>query len=118
MARTKLAPASRGSHPGSVTKWCNKLAEHGAGASYASRVRPDLTEEANVSKFSHLWNDLPSAERSRLFPYQVESQLLQLQQARVLIVENHNRMLREMDAWIANIQRDLDKLDVQAVNQS
>lgn len=64
-----------------------------------------------AEKHTHLWNDLPIAERERLAPYQMESQILHLQQARSLIVKNHTRTLEEIDAWIANIRRSLKEVD-------
>jgi ribosome-associated translation inhibitor RaiA len=60
-------------------------------------------------KHDHLWNDLPYAERERLAPYQMESQINNLRGARVIMVEHHKQMLADLDAWISNIQRELDK---------
>lgn len=60
-----------------------------------------------MSEHDHIWNELPFAERKRLAPYMMETQILHLTQARMMIVRNHNRQLAELDAWIGNIQRSL-----------
>ena len=61
-----------------------------------------------MSRHDHLWNDLPAEERHRLMPYQRQTHALHLRQVRSVLVANHKRTLAEIDAWIANIERDLD----------
>jgi hypothetical protein len=58
-----------------------------------------------VSSFDHLWNDMPQEQREKLGPYMRERQILHLQQARAVLVNNHKRALKEIDDWIANIHR-------------
>ena len=60
-----------------------------------------------MSKFDHLWNDLPFEERMRLHPYQIESQILHLKQARALLVRGHQRNMAELNTWIKNLERGL-----------
>lgn len=62
-----------------------------------------------MSKFDHLWNDLSFAERKRLAPNQIECQITHLKQSRALMVKGHQRTLAEMDRWIANLERALEK---------
>jgi len=56
---------------------------------------------------THLWNDLPQAERHRLMPHQFESQIMYLEQARAVLVRGHHRTLAEMDNWIKNLKTGL-----------
>lgn len=56
---------------------------------------------------THLWNDLPFDERSRLMPHQIESQILHLEQARLVFVSGHKRTLRELDSTISNLKDNL-----------
>ena len=58
----------------------------------------------------HLWNDLPKTERERLMPHEMESQLLHIWQCKQKAIESHRRHMKELDAWMANIKRDLDKI--------
>jgi hypothetical protein len=62
-----------------------------------------------MSKYSHLWNDLPIEVRKRLMPCLIESQILHLRQARELIVHHHAEELRELDSWIKNCERSLEQ---------
>lgn len=55
----------------------------------------------------HLWNNLAPDERRRLHPHMIETHILHLEQARAMIVRNHERQLRELDDWIANCRRSL-----------
>lgn len=59
--------------------------------------------------FTHLWNDLPFEERSRMMPYMVESQKLHIIQTKQKAIDAHNRQMREIDEWIKNLDRELDK---------
>jgi len=60
---------------------------------------------------THLWNDLPIGERKRLMPYQMEAQILHLEQAKAVAIRAHKAYLREMNQWVANIRRDLERND-------
>ncbi len=59
---------------------------------------------------SNLWNDMPIEERSRLMPHAMESQLLHIWQCKQKAIEAHKKHMKELDAWMANIKRDLDKI--------
>lgn len=59
------------------------------------------------SEHSRPWNDLPIEERKRLMPYMIQSQILHLQQGMRVAAEAHARYLREMNDWIANLERRL-----------
>lgn len=65
-----------------------------------------------------LWNDLPLAERQRLAPYELETHILHLTQCRAMIVRNHVQQLRELDDWIKNCRRDLDKMTAERIKQT
>ena len=62
-----------------------------------------------MAKFDHLWNDLPLDERKRLAPHQLESQIRHLKSARATIVKGHTRTLADMDQWIGNLEREIQK---------
>jgi len=57
--------------------------------------------------FNHLWNDLPTDERQRLMPHMVESQKLHICQCKRMAILAHERHMRELDAWMANLDREL-----------
>lgn len=59
--------------------------------------------------FTHLWNDMPYEERSRLMPYMIESQKLHIIQTRHKAIEAHERYLRDVEAWLKNLDSDLAK---------
>lgn len=59
---------------------------------------------------SNLWNDMPIEERSRLMPHAMESQLLHIWQCKQKAIDAHKRHIKELDDWMANIKRDLDKI--------
>ena len=61
-------------------------------------------------KYTHLLNDMPKEERERLIPYEMEKHILHLEQAKIVMVRNHKRMIREMDDWIKNIKNSLKKV--------
>jgi hypothetical protein len=58
----------------------------------------------------HLWNDLPLEERKRLMPHAMESQLLHIWQCKQKAIAAHKKHMKELDDWMANIKRDLDKI--------
>ena len=58
-----------------------------------------------------LWNDLPIDERKRLMPYQMESQILHIWQCKQKAIQAHKAHMRQLDDWMANIKRELDKLN-------
>lgn len=64
-----------------------------------------------MSKYAHLWNNLPIEERKRLMPYAIETQIVHLKQGRLKAVEAHKKCLRDFDDHIRNCQRDLDKYE-------
>ncbi len=59
----------------------------------------------------HLWNDLPSDERSRLMPYMIENQITIIEQQKVKAVRAHKRHMKEIDDHIKNQSRELGKLE-------
>ena len=58
---------------------------------------------------THLWNNLPAEERKRLHPYQIETQILCLEQARAALVRGHNETLSSLDNWITELKNHLKK---------
>ena len=59
---------------------------------------------------THLWNDMPKDERKRLMPHAMETQLLHIWQCKQKAIAAHKRHMKELDDWMANIKRDLDKI--------
>lgn len=59
------------------------------------------------SNHTHLWNDLPEDVRKKLAPYLAESQLLHIWQVQQVMKRAHNAAMKEMDDWIAIIERSL-----------
>ncbi len=60
-----------------------------------------------INKFSHLWNDLPKSERHRLMPHMIEAQKLHILQCRQKAINAHKKHIKELDAWIASLNREL-----------
>jgi len=61
-------------------------------------------------KHINLWNDLPEAERHRLMPNMMETQILHIWQCKQKAIAAHKRHMKELNDWMANIKRDLDKI--------
>jgi len=59
--------------------------------------------------FTHLFNDLPKEERARLMPHMMESQLLHIEQVKLVLVRSHRKALKEINDWQNNIRKDLVK---------
>ena len=62
-----------------------------------------------TNDFNHLWNNLPIEERKRLMPHMVESQKLHIWQCKQKAILAHKKHMKELDAWIANLDSDLKK---------
>jgi len=62
------------------------------------------------NEHDYLWNDLPFEERKRLMPYEMESQLRNIWKCKQKAIEAHKRHMKELDDWMCNIKRDLDKI--------
>ena len=60
-----------------------------------------------TSEFSHLWNDLPDAERKRLMPEVIESQKNHIIQCRVKAVRAHKSHLADLDQQIKRLEEGL-----------
>ena len=59
-------------------------------------------------RFTHLWNkDTSKEERTRLMPYEMESQILHIEQVKYKAIESHNRFMRELDEWVEIIKLSL-----------
>jgi len=61
--------------------------------------------------YDSLWNDLPIDERKRLMPHQMESQILHIWQCKQKAIQAHKAHMRQLDDWMENIKRDLDRLN-------
>ncbi len=59
--------------------------------------------------YEHLWNDLPDEERKRLMPYEIENEIVKIQQTREMVVQGHKATLRRIDAWITSLQTSLHR---------
>ena len=64
----------------------------------------------STSKFSSLWNDLPSDERARLMPHMIEAQKRHILQCKQKAIAAHRRHMKELNNWVAELDRDLGKL--------
>lgn len=53
-----------------------------------------------TNEHTHLWNDLPDEERSRLLPYLLQSEINIMKQIRAKAVKHHEAQLAEIDARI------------------
>ncbi len=62
------------------------------------------------NNFSHLWNDLPIEERKRLMPHAIESQRLHILQCKKKAIDAHKRHMKDLDDWIANLNRELERI--------
>jgi len=58
-------------------------------------------------KYNHLWNDLPEAERERLMPHMLESQILHIEQCKQKAVNAHRKHMKELNDQIKNIEHSL-----------
>lgn len=58
-----------------------------------------------------LWNDLPIDERERLMPHQMESQILHIWQCKHKAIKAHKQHMKQLDDWMANIERELKRLN-------
>lgn len=63
------------------------------------------------TKHTHLWNDLPLEERSRLHPYMIETHILHLEQTREKIIRHHNGTIEDINKHIDNLKQALKALD-------
>jgi hypothetical protein len=63
-----------------------------------------------TNKYRNLWNDMPIAERQRLMPYEIECQLRYIWQCKQKAITAHKQYMKELDDWMANIKRELDKI--------
>ena len=59
------------------------------------------------SKFNHLWNDLPKEERMRMMPHMIESQILHIEQCKVMAVRAHKKHMKELNDWVGNLRKSL-----------
>ena len=66
--------------------------------------------KAPPKNHTHLWNDLPESERHRLMPSMMETQLLHIWQCKQKAIAAHKKHMKELDDWMENIKRDLDKI--------
>ena len=62
----------------------------------------------------HLWNDLPIEERMRLMPYQIEAQILHVEQSKAIAIRAHNKHMRVLNDWISNMRGDLATYETSA----
>lgn len=68
-----------------------------------------MGSETEATNHSDLWNGLTNNERCRLMPYQIQTHILHLEQAKALAVRAHRRHIQEIDDWIANCRESLRK---------
>lgn len=54
-----------------------------------------MTDRTITTTHSDLWNNLPYDERARLMPYQIQTHILHLEQAKALAVRAHRRHNRD-----------------------
>lgn len=66
-------------------------------------------EDATIIQRNGIAFHLPFEERTRLMPYMIETHIRHLEQARALAIRAHRQQLKEIDDWIDNLKRDLEK---------
>jgi len=59
--------------------------------------------------FTHLWNDLPYSERSRLMPYAILTQKRHLLQDKAKAIRSHKALLKDFNDHIKNLDQELYK---------
>jgi hypothetical protein len=59
------------------------------------------------NEYNHLWNDLPTEERLRLWPHMAESQLLHIWQVKQKAITAHKAHMADLDEWMGNIEHEL-----------
>lgn len=64
-----------------------------------------------LDKHTHLWNDLPQAERKRLLPYLIESQIGHILQCKNKAIDAHRVHLKALDEQIKNMRHSLSVLE-------
>jgi len=64
---------------------------------------------SEFNNFSHLWNDLPKEERSRLMPNMIESHLLHTEQCKLKIISSHKKLMKELNDLQSNLRESLLK---------
>lgn len=69
---------------------------------------PESNKPSN--KFTHLWNDMPQEERTRLMPFMIEHQILHLWQARDAALKAHKAHIDNLDSWIRNLNESLKNM--------
>lgn len=69
-------------------------------------------------KHTHLWNDLPIEERTRLHPYLMEAHILHLIQTRNLINDHHTSLIAALTQQINNLEMSLLKSEQEAMGKS
>ena len=60
-------------------------------------------------RHSKLWNDLPDAERKRLMPHMLETQILHIEQCKMKAINSHKRHMKELNEQIKNIESSLNE---------
>lgn len=64
-----------------------------------------------IEKHTHLWNDLPQAERKRLMPYMIEIQIRHITQCKTKAIAAHRTHLKMLDDQIKNMRHSLSALE-------
>ena len=64
-----------------------------------------------IEKHTHLWNDLPQAERNRLMPYMIELQIRHVMQCKTKAIAAHRAHLKALDEQIKNMRHSLSALE-------
>ena len=57
---------------------------------------------------SHLWNNLPTKERERLYPMMVEAQYLHIWQCKEKAIKAHKFHMKMLDSQMRNIADELN----------
>jgi len=62
-----------------------------------------------MSKFDHLWNDLPYSERDRLYPHMIETHILHVKQSQEMAISAHKKHMKETNDLLRNLEKALLK---------
>jgi len=66
-------------------------------------------ELTRMNDFSHLWNDLPFEERTRLMPFLVEAQLRYIEQGKGIAIRAHKKYLSDVNILQKSLKQELKK---------
>ena len=59
--------------------------------------------------YSHLWNELPQAERERLMPHMLESQIVHIEQCKLKAISAHKKLMKELNEQQKYLEKNVER---------